>query len=106
MDGAMSELMLENFVIIEILKSYRNQGIEPPLSYFRSRDGEEIPLLIENNDQVYPFEIKKTAAPRLSMVKNLELIPKSKRGRGAIVCFVKQDLPLNREVSAIPMSYL
>ena len=28
-DGAMSDLMFENFVIIEILKSYRNRGVEP-----------------------------------------------------------------------------
>lgn len=106
MDGAMSELMLENFVIIEILKSYRTRGIEPRISHCRSLKGEEIPLLIEISDKLYPIEIKKTAAPRLSMVRNFELIPKNKRGRGAIVCFVKQDLPLNREVSAIPMSYL
>ncbi|WP_293705236.1 DUF4143 domain-containing protein, partial [uncultured Parasutterella sp.] len=43
-DGAMSDLMFENFVIIEILKSYRNRGVEPLLSYFRSRDSKEISL--------------------------------------------------------------
>ena len=34
------------------------------------------------------------------------VIPKEIRGTGALVCFVQDDLPLNREVSAIPISYL
>lgn len=106
MDGAMSDLMFENFVIIEILKSYRNRGIEPLLSYFRSKEDKEIPLLIEYAGKLHPIETKITAAPRLSMVKNFELIPESKRGEGALVCFIDQDLPLDSEVSALPISYL
>lgn len=106
MDGAMSDLMFENFVIIEILKSYRNQGIEPLLSYFRSKEDKEIPLLIESAGKLHPIETKITAAPRLSMVKNFELIPESKRGERALVCFIDQDLPLDSEVSALPISYL
>ena len=104
--GAMSGPMLENFVIIEILKSYRNRGIEPQLYYLRDSDGKEIDLLIEENGKLYPIEIKKTAAPHPSMVKNFEVIPKEIRGTGALVCFVQDYLPLNREVSAIPISYL
>lgn len=63
MDGAMSSLMLENFVIIEVLKSYRNRGVEPQLSYFRGKDEKEIPLLIVDNGKLHPIEIKLTAAP-------------------------------------------
>jgi len=40
------------------------------------------------------------------MVKNFEVIPEEIRGTGALVCFVQDDFPLNREVSAIPISYL
>ena len=47
MDGAMNDLMLENFVIIEILKSYRNRSVEPQLYYLRDSDGKEIDLLIQ-----------------------------------------------------------
>ena len=71
-DGAMSDLMFENFVIIEILKSYRNRGVEPLLSYFRSRGSKEISLLIEDKGKLHPIEIKITASPRLSMVENFE----------------------------------
>lgn len=106
MDGALSDLMFENFVIIEILKSYRNLGVDPLLSYFRNKDKKEIPLLIRESGKLYPVEIKITAAPRLSMVKNFELIPENKRGEGALICFVEQDLPLIKEVSALPISYL
>lgn len=106
MDGALSDLMFENFVIIEILKSYRNRGVEPQLYYLRDSDGKEIDLLIEENGKIYPIEIKKTAAPNPSMVKNFEVIPEEIRGNGALVCFVQDDFPLNGEVSAIPISYL
>lgn len=51
MDGAMNDLMLENFVIIEILKSYRNRSVEPQLYYLRDSDGKEIDLLIEENEK-------------------------------------------------------
>lgn len=105
-DGAMSDLMFENFVIIEILKSYRNRGVEPLLSYFRSRGSKEISLLIEDKGKLHPIEIKITASPRLSMVENFDLLPGNKRGEGALICFVEQDLPLNKEVSALPISYL
>lgn len=106
MDGAMSDLMFENFVIIEILKSYRNRRIEPLLSYFRSKEDKEIPLLIEYAGKLHPIETKITAAPRLSMVENFDLLPGNKRGEGALICFVEQDLPLNKQVSALPISYL
>ena len=105
-DGAMSELMFENFVIIEILKSYRNRGIEPPLSYFKGKDEKEIPLLIEDSGKLHPIEVKITAAPSRSMVENFGLIPENIRGEGALICLVEQDLPLNKEVSALPISYL
>ena len=74
-DGAMSDLMFENFVIIEILKSYRNRGVEPLLSYFRSRGSKEISLLIEDKGRknprkaVQPFENKKR---KIDIFKNYE----------------------------------
>lgn len=51
--------MFENFVIIEILKSYRNRGVEPQLYYLRDSDGKEIDLLIEENGKIYPIEKRK-----------------------------------------------
>jgi len=80
-DGAMSDLMFENFVIIEILKSYRNRGVEPLLSYFRSRGSKEISLLIEDKGKLHPIEIKITASSRLSMVENLNTPRKQTRRR-------------------------
>lgn len=54
----------ETFVMAEILKSYYNAGItEPPVYYYRDRDGREIDLLIVQDGVVHPLEIKKTANP-------------------------------------------
>lgn len=94
--------MLENFVIIEILKSYRNRSVEPQLYYLRDSDGKEIDLN-RRERKIYPIEIKKTASPNPSMVKNFEVIPEEIRGNGALVCFVQDDFPLNGEASAIPI---
>ena len=98
--------MFENFVIIEILKSYRNRGVEPQLYYLRDSDGKEIDLLIEENGKIYPIEKKKTAAPNPSMVKNFEVIPEETRGNGALACIVKDHLTHTAEVFATTIRYL
>lgn len=105
-DGAMSDLMFENFVIIEILKSYRNRGVEPLLSYFRSRGSKEISLLIEDKGKLHPIEIRDNGIPAPLYGRKFRILPGNKRGEGALICFVEQDIPLNKEVSALPISYL
>jgi predicted AAA+ superfamily ATPase len=88
-------------VFTEILKSYYNDGIvKPPLFYYRDKDKNEIDLLIENGDTLYPIEIKTSSDPTKSMVsafRCLQGVPNKKTGAGAVICLAKERLPLTSD---------
>ena len=104
--GAMSGAIFETFVVNEIIKSYKNAGKEPNIYYYRDKDKKEIDVIIERNGKLYPIEIKKTANPDKSMVKNFAVIPNDRLGEGAVVCLVKDDLPLTENVNILPVGYI
>lgn len=106
-NGAMWGHIFESFVFSEILKSYYNDGIvKPPLYYYRDTDKNEIDLLIENGDFLYPVEIKTTSDPTRSMVaafRCLKDIPGKKIGTGAVICLAKERLPLADNIWILPV---
>jgi len=106
-NGAMWGHIFESFVFAEILKSYYNDGVvKPPLFYYRDKDKNEIDLLIEDGDTLYPVEIKTTSDPNKSMVKSFRCvanIPNKKVGAGAVVCLAKEPLPLTDGVWIWPV---
>ena len=67
--GAKSGQFFETFVVSEIIKSFYNSGIEPPLYFYRDTNQKEIDLLIEHDRTIYPVEIKTTASPDKKMAK-------------------------------------
>jgi len=105
--GAMWGHIFESFVFAEILKSYYNDGlVKPPLYYYRDKEKNEIDLLIENGDTLYPVEIKTTGDPKKSMVSAFDClrdIPAKKRGSGAVICLAKERLPLTEDVWIVPV---
>ena len=105
-DGAMSGEYFENYVINEIIKSYSNCGMRPPISYYRDKDKKEIDLIVEADGKLYPIEIKKTMTPKKDMIGNFGVLPEDLRGDGALVCRCQEDVPLTRSVSAVPVWYI
>jgi predicted AAA+ superfamily ATPase len=109
-NGAAWGHIFESFVFAEVLKSYYNDGIvKPPLLYYRDKDKNEIDLLIENGDILYPIEIKTSSDPTKSMVsafRCLESVPSKKVGAGAIICLAKERLPLTSDVWIIPANLI
>ena len=67
--GAMAGAFFETYIISEIIKSFSNNGEEPPIYFYRDKDKYEIDLLIEQNNVLYPIEIKKTASHHLMTQK-------------------------------------
>jgi uncharacterized protein len=100
--------ILETWVVTEILKSYWHNGRTPRLYFYRDRDQKEIDLIIESDDTLYPIEIKKTASPSQNAARSFPTIEKlgRKAGPGAVLCLRETDIPLSREVTAIPLGYL
>ena len=97
---------LESFIVSEILKSYNARGIRPNISYYRDKEKNEIDLIFYNNNKLYPFEIKKTASPNKTMIKNFKILEKTKKeiGTGGIICFYDNLMKLDENNYIIPIS--
>jgi uncharacterized protein len=105
--GAMSGAIFETYVVGEILKSYWHRGQAPLLYFYRDRDMREIDLLIAHDGRLHPVEIKKSANPAKTLPGFQALAALSvDLGPGAVICLRDTDIPLSREVTAIPVSYL
>ena len=103
--GAMSGALLENFTVSEIVKGYRNAGLEPYLYFYRDRDAKEIDVILEGDGKLCPLEIKKTATPDKRIVRTFGVIDKSplQLGTGAVLCMAEQLGAFDRENLIVPI---
>ena len=106
--GAMSGAILETWILGELLKSWQHNGLRAPFYYYRDNDQKEIDLLIVQDGKVYPLEFKKTASPDRSAVRHFAVLEKFGMpiGLGAVICLIKQMLPLTDKVWSIPVGYV
>lgn len=106
--SAMSGAFLETYVVSEIIKSYMHNGKRPPVYYYRDKDKKEIDVLIKNGDILHPIEIKKTATPDKSMIKNFDVLNNKNitRGSGGLICLASEFIPFSKEDNIIPISYI
>ena len=104
MNGAINGAILENYIVGEILKSYRNEAKDCLLHYYRDKEAHEIDLVIEENGMLHPIEIKKTANPATELVGAFKLLDKSSlpRGTGAILCLREAISAIDRQCLIIP----
>ena len=111
-NGAMAGAFFETYVVSEIIKSFANNGEEAPLYFYRDKDKIEIDLLIEQNNTLYPVEIKKTASPNSEDAKNLYITGRLKNvqiGQNVILCNTDKVLTIQKgQVSAlaIPVEFI
>lgn len=104
--GAMAGSLIENYAISEIIKSYWHNGREAPVSFWRTKEGREVDLIIEEEGQLFPVEIKMTMRPDKRMASGIQQLRKlnDNVSRGAIICLAELEYPLNREINIIPIS--
>jgi len=102
--------LIENYAIGEIAKSYLNDtGRIPELRYYREHRGKEIDLLLEEDGQLFPIEIKKTKTPTPSDMSNFKILDglkSSKRGQGAVLCLCDEALAFGEGDMAIPIGMI
>jgi predicted AAA+ superfamily ATPase len=106
MNGAMGGAMLETYIFGEILKSYRHNGKEESIYFYRDSNGKEIDFIMERNMTLYPVEIKKTASPDAHDYKNFSVfdgVKNKKTGTGAVVCLYPEIMPIGKNVISIPV---
>lgn len=95
----------ENFVVMEILKSWRHNGKNALFYFYRDTNKKEIDLLIREGDTYYPIEIKSTDTPHRKMLDNFAVLKGDavKRGPGALICTCSEARYLTSDVVALPV---
>ncbi len=75
-NGAINGAILENFVVAEILKSYQNNAQDCLLWYYRDKSSNEIDMVIENDGQLHPLEIKRSVNPGSELTGAFSILDK------------------------------
>ena len=103
--SAMSGAFFETYAVSEIIKSFLNEGKRPPVFYYRDTDGKEIDLLMEQNNTLYPIEIKKSANPGREAARHFVVLEKTRKqvGAGGVICMASDLLPMDSKNSYIPV---
>jgi predicted AAA+ superfamily ATPase len=110
--GAKSGQFLETFVVSEIIKSFYNNGVEPPIYFYRDTNQKEIDLLIEYDRTLYPIEIKSTASPDKKMAKAFGILRDNlptdeiKVGNGTIISQYPKKMWLAEDLIALPVGFV
>lgn len=104
-NGMMSGALFENLVISETLKFLNNNGYYNAIYFLRTSNNQEIDLLIQAGDKLYPFEIKLSKMPKPEMLKPIETIrtifPKMNLQKTHLICMVDKGFPIGKEAAVI-----
>ena len=93
-------------MVIEAVKAFTNAGLKPAIWYWRSHDGLEVDLILQNNGTLIPIEIKMTATPQTTHLDGLKrfraLAGETACDPGLLVCRVPEQRPLPFGITALP----
>lgn len=103
--SAMSGAFFETYVVSEIIKSYYNAGKRPPIFYYRDTDNREIDLVIEQDNTLYPIEIKKSGSPKRDAIKYFSVLEKAGKpiGTGNVICLCSDVIPIDKNNYFVPV---
>ena len=103
--SAMTGQFFETYAVSEIIKSYYNAGRRPPAFFYRDTDQKEIDLVLEADNTLYPFEIKKSASPDRNATRHFETlrVTKKKIGTGGIICMTDNVYPIDKNNYYVPV---
>ena len=100
-NGALAGHILENYIVTEIIKSYKNAAKDCLFWYYRDKDNKEIDMILESDGELHPIEIKRSVNPGTEIAGAFKVLDKATvpRGTGAIIC-------MREELSAIDSNTL
>lgn len=106
LNSPMAGALWETYAFNQIHRHLLSQGINnPPLYYWRTKDGREVDFIIEKGGQFIAIEAKLTGAPTLDTAKGFYYF-KDYYGEDAVlkeylICRVKKDHSIGKGVKAI-----
>lgn len=99
--------MFENFCVLEIIKHYKNIDKEKNMYYFRTGNGLEVDLLIQDGVEFIPVEIKASMNVKTGMAKNIEQLKsnfkKLRTGQGYLISLADGSFDVSKNVRAVPL---
>ncbi len=102
--------LLENFILMELLKQSTWSKFNLKLYHYRSSSGQEIDFLIERSDgKITAIEVKATskiAAADFNHIKSFEEENRAKFLRGIIFYTGKESIPFAKNLFALPINSL
>ena len=108
MNGAASGHFFENFVVMEMLRSYAYSKTKSNMTYYRDSNAKEIDVLVEQDGLIHPLEIKKSANPNNREVKKFSALDKAalQVGNGGILCMCEEVVPIDSKNCFIPCNLI
>jgi hypothetical protein len=101
--------VMEAAVLMEVVKALSFHGRRPQLCFWRTSNGAEVDLVIEEHDRLIPVEAKLSGTPKADMARGIHLF-RQDRGTCAAPGWVIHTgdllLPLGNGTIALPLSML
>jgi predicted AAA+ superfamily ATPase len=99
--------LLEHWVGLELIHRVRLLGAGYRVGFWRTVGGAEVDFVVQTPKEIIAIEVKWTDKPSPSDARHLELFLKGvPKGKGFVVCRVKEPRALTPRVQAIPWSDL
>jgi len=73
--------LVENFVILELMKWRFNHGLDPQLYYYRDAQKNEVDVVFKEGHNLIPIEIKSSKTYNSAFLKNLLFFQKIAKDR-------------------------
>lgn len=107
--GPLAGPIFESAVLSEILKAQYHRGQDPEVYFWRTSMGVEVDFLVRHEGRLMPVEVKSTSTPRPAMAEGILSFRRDfpdLAGPGFVVHAGPLDLPLAKDVRAIPFAQL
>ena len=102
----LSGSILETWALIEILKSFWHNGMEPLIYFYRDTNQKEIDFVLEKNMTLYPIEVKKAVSLHGIDTRNFGVLKQLGKniGTGAIICLNQDFMPFpKQDIISVPV---
>ncbi len=109
MNSSYSGAIFETYVVSEIVKSYLNNGKTlRDFYYYRDNSKNEIDLLYDASDTLYPIEIKKSSNPDKNYIKQFKVLNETKKklGQGILICQYDKIYDISNNDIVFPVSFI
>jgi hypothetical protein len=109
-DRTLAGGVLENFVALELLKQRGWSKLQPNLFHFRTSNGEEVDLILEDGaGNIVGVEVKASATIDAGHFKGLKVLAEAageRFVRGIVLYGGKEAVPFGKNLHALPLSAL